>query len=486
MRYRTGWLLPLSMSAAVLAGSASADRLAAPATGPEGIIVYERLENGRFSTSLRGWRPVPLPGSSVSWAAFGTNSVPGSALLTHDLVPNALETELLQCLPNIVPSQPFTVESSWYAESGQPLVANGALYGLVLNFYSSAFCSDGYLGQAFSGYRHFGPGGTGAWENVSATGIAPAGARSAQVIALLRKQSNVGNPPGAASVHLDDVRLLGTFGFVKGSFIGSGETDLLLRNTATNEHRVWLMQEELRVGDQPITPSVPAPWQVAGVDDFDADGKNDLLVWHPANGWLDLWFMNGLSRPGPAMPLSEDPGPGWTPSATADFNRDGHADIVLRNPTTQAIRIWTMSGATRTGTITPTPAQAVDGNWEIVGAQDLDGDDDVDFLWYNSTSGRIVYWLMDAGVVRTAGAFTNPMSAGNSNWKVLAMGDYGIGPSSGGQALAGTKDIVWRNATSGAMVVWFMDRSGNRTSGLFVNPAQPPAPATDWTVAGPR
>jgi hypothetical protein len=140
-----------------------------------------------------------------------------------------------------------------------------------------------------------------------------------------------------------------------------------------------------------------------------------------------------------------------------------------------------MDGVGRTGVIVPSPSAAVNANWSVVAALDLDLDGNTDLLWYNSTSGRIVRWLMDADVQRLAGLFTNPMQAGNNNWKVVAGGDYGAGPN----GLPGTRDIVWRNDTSGRIVVWNMDTEGNRTAGRFTNPPEP-APALGWTVAGPR
>ena len=129
------------------------------------------------------------------------------------------------------------------------------------------------------------------------------------------------------------------------------------------------------------------------------------------------------------MPLGGAPtlATNWKLSATADFNHDGRPDIVWRNFTSQKIVIWTMNGTAKLGNIIPTPDQAVDANWEIVGAVDLNGDGNTDFLWYNYTSGKIVYWFMDASVVRITGSFTNPANAGDANWKVLATGDYGVG-----------------------------------------------------------
>jgi hypothetical protein len=180
---------------------------------------------------------------------------------------------------------------------------------------------------------------------------------------------------------------------------------------------------------------------------------------------------------GGASPLA----PPWRLSATADFNHDGRPDLVWRNLSTQKIAIWTLDAAAFTGAIVPSPDQAADANWEIVAALDFNADGNTDLLWYNWSSGRIVLWFMNASVQRISGQFTNPDRAGDSNWKVLAAGDYGPGPN----GLAGTNDIVWRNATSGKYVVWYMDNAGNRTAGSFTVPDSPVDPL-GWTIAGPR
>jgi hypothetical protein len=116
-----------------------------------------------------------------------------------------------------------------------------------------------------------------------------------------------------------------------------------------------------------------------------------------------------------------------------------------------------------------------------VAALDYDKDGDTDLLWYNSTSGKIVLWWMNASVQRVTGGFTTPTNAGDNNWKVVASGDYGVG--AGGAA--GTNDIVWRNDTSGKLVVWYMNTAGVRTDGVFTSPDSP-SPALSFTVVGPR
>lgn len=268
-----------------------------------------------------------------------------------------------------------------------------------------------------------------------------------------------------------------------------GNADLIIRNSLTWEHKIWFMNGgATRIGESALpTPSSTA-LKLSGADDFNADGKQDLVFWNSSTGAIEFWLMNGATRDSvvqmPAPPLPPDPS--WRLSATADFNYDGKPDLVWRNLSTQKISIWTMNGTTYQGQVIPTPDQAVDANWEIVGAVDVDNNGSTDFLWYNWSSGKIVQWLMDFGAVRTTGRFTSPANAGDANWKVLAVGNYGLG--SGG--VQDSNDMVWRNTNSGKFVVWYMGFDGVRTDGGFTTPDapdyQPSSQPWDWEIVGPR
>src|SRR4029079_15223109 len=116
--------------------------------------------------------------------------------------------------------------------------------------------------------------------------------------------------------------------------------------------------------------------------------------------------------------------------------------------------------------VIPTPDYAVDANWEIAGAADFNRDGNLDLLWYNQTSGRLVLWTMDASMTRTASGFTVPANVADNNWRVVAVGDYGKG--AGG--MHNTQDIVWQNDTSKKIVVWHMDLAAHKTGGVFTSP----------------
>ncbi len=353
--------------------------------------------------------------------------------------------------------------------------ASDLVAGQVANYGDNAYLVDRATGLARLASPALGPdlagaGGLGAWLCLSHDGRSLAFSSDADT--LVAHDLN-----GA-----DDVFVYGR-SHVKGDLSDDLDTDLVLANRNAPVHRVWTLDGDLnRLAEVDVSPDQTGPdWQLGGVDDFDGDGQDDL-VFRNASGAVEFWLMNGTARIGAPVPLDGTaPAPEWKLSATADFDHDARPDLLWRNTATRALQVWTMNGATPTGTLTPTPAQATDVNWEVVAALDADRDGNTDLVWYNQTSGRIVFWFMDAAVQRLSGQFATPMQAGDANWKVLAAGDYGVGPN----GRPGTYDLVWRNDTSGRFVVWNMDTHGVRTAGRFLNPSAPDDPL-DWTIAGPR
>lgn len=276
--------------------------------------------------------------------------------------------------------------------------------------------------------------------------------------------------------------------FAKGDFDGDGRAELVFRsNSAGEQNKVWFMNGTARIGEAAITPSADgAEWQMRGQDDLDGNGTTDLVFRNQGTGQLQFWLMNGTSRAGSAEPLrgASAPALDWELAATADFDGDGRADLVWRNLATQKLAIWTMSGATRVGSLTPSPDQAVDGNWAVAAAVDCNNDGYVDLVWYNSTSGKVVTWYLDAQAVRRSGQFTAPSSAGDNNWRLLASADLSRGDTPGAPP-PGSPDLVWRNETSGNQVVWHMDFASTRVHGEFTSPTAN-STALEWTIVGPR
>ncbi len=285
---------------------------------------------------------------------------------------------------------------------------------------------------------------------------------------------------------------------VKGDLDGDGRPDLVFRSTSSGErNQTWLMNGPARRLELPIVPDAAgAAWRIRGVDDFDGDGRNDLVFRKDDTGEVEFWPMNGAVRVGAPVPLRGGAvlDPGWDLSATGDLDGDGRPDLVWRNSSSGKIVIWTMDGPLKTGALVPQPGQAADGNWALVATGDYNDDGDSDFLWYNATSGRLVTWYMNRlwnyelgslwRLVRASGQFTTPAMAGDGNWRVVASSDYS-GNAVPGTPPLGSPDVVWRNENSANQVVWHMDFTSARVFGQFTNPAAS-TPALDWTIVGPR
>lgn len=226
--------------------------------------------------------------------------------------------------------------------------------------------------------------------------------------------------------------------------------------------------------------------QPLATDDFTGDCAQDTVEREP-QGRILFYELDEKNAHPPGIPLTGGPvlALNWTLAATADFNHDGRPDLLWRNTDSQRLVIWTMGqggmpGTHKTGNLIPNPDHAVDGNWEVVAAADYDDDTNVDLLWYNPVSGRAVIWYMDAAVARVSGSFTTPPAAADANWRVVASADFGRGASASG----GTPDLLWRNLTSGKLVVWHMNWGGVRASGTFTSPDS--AGDLVWQVFGPR
>lgn len=270
----------------------------------------------------------------------------------------------------------------------------------------------------------------------------------------------------------------------KGDFDGDLGTDLLLRHES-GRARVWTMAEGVRQSNLAVWPEPDVTQEIVGVDDFDGDLRNDLLLRNLTDGALTVWRLGGyggVERQGVPLPVTGPVTPPltWRIAATGDFNHDGQPDLVWHNSITRRIAIWVMEGVQWAGTLRPSPDQG-EVDWEIVAALDFNEDGERDLLWYNPTSGRVVQWLLDGELRRTMGRFTSPPHAGNANWRVVAAGDYGVGPG----GMPGTNDIVWRHAISGRAMVWFLDEAGQRTAATYTLPEAPADPRA-WTVVGPK
>jgi hypothetical protein len=198
-----------------------------------------------------------------------------------------------------------------------------------------------------------------------------------------------------------------------------------------------------------LMPTVNPQWQIMASADFNRDGSANLVWFDAARGMTSIWLAGPESWAGlPVVPL------GWVIAAAADFNGDGYPDLVWQHVETGQRSIWFMNGTEWTGSYALLPT--VPPHWHIAAAGDLTGDGQPDLIWENRETGERVVWHMSGPT--WPGTYTWLPHA-PTNWRIVAAGDFT------GNALA---DLILVN-TAGSAEVWVMDGTRRVTTAPMGN-----------------
>src|SRR6266511_1166337 len=105
--------------------------------------------------------------------------------------------------------------------------------------------------------------------------------------------------------------------------------------------------------------SVGSNWHVAGIGDFNGDGRSDIL-WRGDDSTLGMWQMNGTQIQSAAN--FGTVGTDWHVVGIGDFNHDNRSDILWRSDN-GTIGVWEMNG---TQILTGASIGAVGTDWQTV------------------------------------------------------------------------------------------------------------------------
>lgn len=128
-----------------------------------------------------------------------------------------------------------------------------------------------------------------------------------------------------------------------GDFNGDGRDDILWREMRTGAVSNWLGQANggFQGNDaHALVTGVPFDWAILGTGDFNGDGKDDLL-WRNEAGTLANWLgkASGGFTPNDANFFVDVPRD-WKVVAIDDYNGDGRDDLLWRNETSGALSDW--------------------------------------------------------------------------------------------------------------------------------------------------
>ncbi len=229
-------------------------------------------------------------------------------------------------------------------------------------------------------------------------------------------------------------------------FNGDGKTDFFWQNIFDGRLALWLMDgvnissAQLLRGGQ----AVNTKWQIVGTQDFNGDGSVDIL-WQHSDGTLVVWLMSGVNFVRAEF-ISHAPAPdsAWRIAGVADFNRDGKADFLFRHRDGY-LKIWFMNGTEFLSQSLIFNGDPVPTNWRIAGVVDFSGDTQADILWVDENNS-VVLWKMSGTIPVTGNLLTN-LPRPDSAWKLSGVGDLNQDKRA---------DLIWKKA-DGRVATWLMN-----------------------------
>lgn len=110
---------------------------------------------------------------------------------------------------------------------------------------------------------------------------------------------------------------------------------------------------------QDVAAVVNLNWKVAGIGDFDGDGKSDMLWRNGVSGESIIWKSGSAAMP---MDVASVPNTAWSLVAVGDYDGDGKSDLLWRNSSTGDGLIWPGTSASTTQGV----VAVSNPNWQVV------------------------------------------------------------------------------------------------------------------------
>ena len=206
-----------------------------------------------------------------------------------------------------------------------------------------------------------------------------------------------------------------------GDFNGDGRDDVLLRKPGNGAWYYYPMDGRRHMAGQGtanLTSNLE--WSVAGIGDFNGDGRDDVLLRKPGNGRWYYYPMNGRQHMAGQGTANLTSNLEWSVAGIGDFNGDGRDDVLLRKPGNGAWYYYPMDGRRHmAGQGGANLTRNLE--WSVAGVGDLNGDGRDDVLLRKPGNGAWYYYPMD-GRRHMAGQGAANLTR-NLEWSVAGIGD---------------------------------------------------------------
>lgn len=261
-----------------------------------------------------------------------------------------------------------------------------------------------------------------------------------------------------------------TAAFTASVAVFPGTTEVVWQDPVSGFSQTWFLggtQGTSIVGAAVITTQ--NIWRIAAIADFNGDGYPDIVWQDPVSGASQVWFLGG-AQGNTLLQASVLSGPNpWLIVAAADFNQDGHPDLVWQDPKSGWAQIWYLGGPLGI-TVESASNLTLRNPWNIVGSGDFNGDGQPDLLWQDPVSGTVQIWYLTGALGNQLLSAVN-LTASASH--VVAVADFNQD---------GHPDVVWQDPVSGASRIELLEGAQGTTQLGNVSLSGP----NSWRIVGPR
>ncbi|HWR49523.1 MAG TPA: FG-GAP-like repeat-containing protein, partial [Bryobacteraceae bacterium] len=246
----------------------------------------------------------------------------------------------------------------------------------------------------------------------------------------------------------------------RGDFDGNGTPDLIWQNEAQSQATVNYLSAADGSSVQGVAWVYPDPvpgWHIVALNDFDGDGKPDVLWQNDSERQVIVNYLTGAQ--GNTVQswawMYPDPVPGWRIAASADLNSDGKPDVLWQNDSSRQVIVNYLTGADG-GTVQswaflyPDPVPS----WQIVAAADFNRDGKPDVLWQNDTTRQVIINYLAGAEGQTVQSWAFLYSSAPTDWRIQGVADLNRD---------GTPDVLWQQDTTRQVIVNYMTGAEGRT-----------------------